>query len=194
MADANRSDRHPVVPEDATIILPIRNVLLFPGLMLPLAIDRPSSIAAAQEAVRTGSKIGLLLQDDPDIERPGPEHLRRSVLTAEILRYVTADQTHHIICRGLRRFRVEEFLSGFPFPVARIKEIGISEVITPDIEARMHLLKARAREAHPVAAEFSGRARTCIESLELAIGTRRLHRRPHRYSGPRKQDLLETFD
>jgi hypothetical protein len=38
---------------------------------------RPSSIAAAQEAVRTGSRIGLLLQDDSNIEQPGPEQLRR---------------------------------------------------------------------------------------------------------------------
>src|SRR6201996_6985154 len=79
---------HPVVPADATIILPVRNMLLFPGLVLPLTIGRPASIAAAQEAARSGLKIGLLLQDDPNIEDPGPEHLRRVGTIAEILRYV----------------------------------------------------------------------------------------------------------
>jgi ATP-dependent Lon protease len=138
---------HPVIPEHATIILPVRNMLLFPGIVLPLTIGRPSSIAAAQEAVRTGRKIGLLLQDDPSIEQPGPEHLRRVGTIAEILRYVTSEEAHYIICRGLRRFRVEEFLSGFPYFVARTEEIGISEVMTPDVEARMRLLKTRAREA-----------------------------------------------
>ena len=95
MSDANVSNdsgtatdqRHPVVPEDATIILPVRNMLLFPGVVLPLTIGRPSSIAAAQEAVRSGRKVGLLLQNDPDIEQPGPEHLRRVGTIAEILRY-----------------------------------------------------------------------------------------------------------
>src|SRR5580704_16012487 len=132
---------HPVIPEDAAIILPVRNMLLFPGMVLPLTIGRPTSIAAAQEAVQSGRKVGLLLQDDASIEQPGPEHLRRVGTVAEILRYVTSEDTHYVICRGLRRFRVEEFLSGFPHLVARIKEIGISEVMTPEVEARMRLLK-----------------------------------------------------
>jgi ATP-dependent Lon protease len=121
------NQNHPAIPEDTTIILPVRNMLLFPGMVLPLTIGRPASIAAAQEAVRSGRKIGLLLQNDPAIEQPGPEHLRRVGTLAEVLRYVTSEGTHYIISRGLRRFRVEEFLSGFPFLVARIKEIGISE-------------------------------------------------------------------
>ena len=103
---------HPVIPEDATIILPVRNILLFPGMVLPLTIDRPASIAAAQEAVRSARKIGLLLQDDPGIEQPGPEHLRRVGTIAEVLRYVTSEQTHYAICRGIRRFRVDEFAPG----------------------------------------------------------------------------------
>src|ERR1700732_5642470 len=139
MSDANVSNdsgaaadqRYPIIPEDATIILPVRDTLLFPGVMLPLTSGRPSSIAAAQEAVRSGRKIGLLLQDDPTIEQPGPEHLRRVGTIAEILRYVTLEGAHCAICRGLRRFRVEDFLPCFPFLVARVEEIGISEVMTP---------------------------------------------------------------
>src|ERR1700744_6806239 len=85
MSDANVSEdsgsakdrRHPVIPEDATIILPVRNMLLFRGMVLPLTIGRPASIAAAQEAAQSGRKVGLLLQDDASIEQPGPEHLRR---------------------------------------------------------------------------------------------------------------------
>src|SRR5258707_8892833 len=83
MSDANNDpgtapdQKYPAIPEDATIILPVRNMLLFPGMVLPLTIGRPASIAAAQEAARSGRKVGLLLQDDPSIEQPGPEHLRR---------------------------------------------------------------------------------------------------------------------
>src|SRR2546430_11085289 len=91
---------HPPIPADATIILPVRNMLLFPGMVLPLTIGRPASIAAAQEAVRSARKIGLLLQDDAAVEQPGPEHLRRVGTVAEILRYVTSGPTHSAICRG----------------------------------------------------------------------------------------------
>src|ERR1700720_2944303 len=137
MSDANVSEdsgsakdrRHPVIPEDATIILPVRNTLLFPGMVLPLTIGRAASIAAAQEAAQSGRKVGLLLQDDASIEQPGPEHLRRVGTVAEILRYVTSEDTHYVICRGLHRFRVQEFLPRYPFLVAAIQELGISEVI-----------------------------------------------------------------
>src|SRR6202045_3270672 len=202
MSDANVSEdpgsakdqRHPVIPEDATIILPVRNMLLFPGMVLPLTIGRPTSIAAAQEAAQSGRKVGLLLQDDPSIEQPGPEHLRRGGTVAEILRYVTSEDTHYFIFPGVRRFRVEEFLSGFPYLVARIEEIGISEVMTPEVEARRRLLKARAHEAIQLLPNLPAEIPAAIDSLEspsaladflAGIIGRRVSE---------KQVLLETFD
>jgi len=50
--------------EDVLIILPVSNVVLFPGVVLPIAISGKASIAAAQEAVRTQRRVGLLLQKD----------------------------------------------------------------------------------------------------------------------------------
>jgi ATP-dependent Lon protease len=202
MSDATTTDasgtatdqRHPVIPEDATIILPIRSMLLFPGVVLPLTIGRPASIAAAQEAVRTGRKVGLLLQDDPSIEQPRPEHLHSVGTLAEILRYVTSEDTHYVIARGVRRFRVKEFLSGFPYLVARIEEIGISEVITPEVEARMRLLKMRAREAIQLMPNLPPEIAAAVDSLEspsaLADFLAGIIDIPVR----EKQDLIETFD
>src|ERR1700722_5730790 len=202
MSDANVSEdpgsaknqRYPVIPEDATIILPVRNMLLFPGMVLPLTIGRPASIAAAQEAAQSGRKVGLLLQDDPNIEQPGPEHLRRVGTVAEILRYVTSEDTHFVICRGLRRFRVEEFLSGFPHLVARIKEIGISEVMTPEVEARMRLLKARAREAIQLLPNLPAEIPAAIDSLESPSALADFLAGIIDIQVSEKQSLLETFD
>jgi ATP-dependent Lon protease len=201
MSDANVSDPgtttgqgHPPIAADATIILPVRNMLLFPGLVLPLTIGRPSSILAAQEAVRTGRKVGLLLQDDPSIEQPGPEHLRRVGTLAEILRYVTSENTHYVICRGLRRFRVQEFLSGFPFLVARIEEIGVSEVITPDVEARMRLLKTRAREAIQLLPNLPPEIPAAIDNLESPSALADFVAGIIDIPVQEKQELLETLD
>src|ERR1700676_5599371 len=202
MSDVNVSDdtgppadqRHPVIPEDATIILPVRNMLLFPGVVLPLTIGRPSSIAAAQEAVRSGRKIGLLLQDDPNIEQPGPEHLRRVGAIAEILRYVTSEDTHYVIARGLRRFRVKEFLPGFPYLVARVDEIGVSEVMTPEIEARMGLLKTRAREAIQLLPNLPPEIGAAIDSLDSPSALADFLAGIIDISVSEKQDLIETFD
>src|SRR6202051_1171573 len=205
MSDANVSNdsgtpgtatdqRHPVIPEDATIILPVRNLLLFPGVVLPLTISRPSSIAAAQGAGRSGRKVGLLLQNDPDIEQPGPEHLRRVGTIAEILRYVTHENTHYAICRGLRRFRVVEFLPGFPYLVARVEEIGISEVLTPEVEARMRLLKTRAKEAVQLLPNLPPEIPAAIDSLDSPSALADFLAGIIDIPVGEKQDLLETFD
>src|SRR6202051_163812 len=202
MSDANVSEdsgsakdrRHPVIPEDATITLPVRNVLLFPGIVLPLTIGRPASIAAAQEAAQSGRKVGLLLQDDASIKQPVPEHLRRVGTVPEILRYVTSEDTHYVICRGLRRFRVEEFLPGFPYLVARIAEIGISEVMTPEVEARMRLLKTRAREAIQLLPNLPAEIAAAIDSLESPSALADFLAGIIDIPVSEKQGLLETFD
>ena len=193
-SSAAASQSHPVIPEDATIILPIRNTLLFPGVVLPLTIARPSSIAAVQEAARGARKIGLLLQDDPNTEQPEPEQLRRVGTIAEILRYVTSEQTHYVICRGLRRFRIREFLPGHPFLVARVKEIGVSEVITPEIEARMRLLKMRARDAIQLLPNLPQEIGPAIEGLDSPSALADFLAGIIDIPIAEKQDLLETFD
>src|ERR1700761_1296273 len=202
MSDANESEdsdsakdgRHTVIPVDAAIILPIRNMLLFPGIVLPLTIGRPASIAAAQEAAQSGRRVGLLLQDDANIEQPGPEHLRRGGTVAEILPYVTSQDTHYAICRGLRRFRVKEFLSGFPYLVARIEEIGTSEIMTPEVEARMRLLKARAREAIQLLPSLPAEIPAAIDSLESPSALADFLAGIIDIPVNEKQGLLETFD
>ena len=83
-------------PADSLIILPVRQMVLFPGTVIPIAIGRPQSIAAAQEAVRKERPVGILLQTDAAVEDPAPEQLHRIGTTAQILRYVTGnDGTHH---------------------------------------------------------------------------------------------------
>ena len=79
---------------------------------------------------------------------PGPADLHAIGTIGVILRYATApDGSHHIICGGDRRFRIVEYLTGFPFLVARVETIEEPEVGGPEIEARMMQLKEQAAEA-----------------------------------------------
>jgi ATP-dependent Lon protease len=185
----------PPLPQDALIILPLRQAVLFPGMMLPLTIGHPASIAAAQQAVHAEKLIGVLLQTDSAIEDPTPEQLHKIGTSAQILRYITAaDGTHHVICRGVRRFRVIEFISGYPHLVARIEEIGAAEVVTPDIEARTNLLRERAREAigllQNVPAELAG----AIDSLDSPSALADFVAGLLDVRPTEKQDILETLD
>ena len=112
------------ISDDMLIILPVRNLVLFPGTVLPVAINRDRSLAGAQEAVRTERKVGFLLQHDPDTQVPTSADLYKVGTVANIVRYVTApDGSHHVVCQGEKRFQVVEFLGGWPFLVARFRVV-----------------------------------------------------------------------
>jgi ATP-dependent Lon protease len=88
----------PSLPEDMLIILPVRNLVMFPGVILPVAMKRPKTVAGAQEAVRTEAKVGFLLQRDPTVDDPGEGDLYRVGTVAAIHRYVTApDGSRHVV-------------------------------------------------------------------------------------------------
>jgi ATP-dependent Lon protease len=187
--------RHPPLPENSLIILPVRQLVLFPGIMLPLTVGRKQSIAAAQEAVRSERPLGLLLQKDSEVEDPQPDQLYQVGTTAQVLRYVTApDGTHHVIARGVRRFRVIEFVPGYPFLVAKVEEIGISEVLTPDIEARVVLLKDRAREAIQLLPTIPAEVASAIDNLGSASALADFIAGIIDVKPAEKQEILETID
>ncbi|MBW5433417.1 endopeptidase La [Bradyrhizobium canariense] len=136
------------IPEDALIIIPVREMVLFPGAIAPIAIARPKSVAAAQQALREQRPVGIVLQRSPETEEPGPDDLYRVATIANIVRYITApDGTHHIVCQGVQRARILDFLPGTPFPAARIQQIPEPTTSTPEIEARGLNLQRQAIEA-----------------------------------------------
>src|SRR6185369_13306286 len=62
-------------PKDAQIVVPVRNVVLFPGLVFPITVGRPQSIAAAQQAVRDQRPIVVLLQRNSEVDAPTKDDL-----------------------------------------------------------------------------------------------------------------------
>src|SRR5262249_21266426 len=154
------------LPREALVIVPIRQTVLFPGMVLPVSIGRPRSIAAVQYAARNQRPLGILLQRDSSVEDPGPEHLYKVGTSVELLRYVAAEEgIHHAICRGVRRFRVVDFLPEYPFLAAHCEEVGVSQTLTPEIEARVRLLRERAREAIQLLPNMPAEIANAIESL-----------------------------
>src|SRR4026208_2548381 len=183
------------LPQGAIILLPTRNAVLFPGIVAPLTLGRPQSIARAQAAAKADKAVGVLLQNDPSIDAPGPEHLHRVGTVAEILRYVTApDGNHHLVARGRRRFRVVEFPPGNPYLVARVDEVGEAEVFSTEVAARMHQLKARAREAISLLPNIPAEIATAIEQIQSPSALADFIANVSDLSPAEKQDLLETFD
>ena len=98
------------------------SLVLFPGMVIPVTLGRPRSVAAAQDAVRAERQIGVLAQRDASVDEPGEIDLYRIGTVANVVRYLTGkDGSHHVVSQGEQRFRVVEFLHGWPFLVARIE-------------------------------------------------------------------------
>ena len=114
----------PPLPPDSLIIVPVRGMVLFPGMALPIALGRPRSVAAAQRAVREQKPVGIVMQRNAEVDDPLPVDLHRMGTVANIVRYITApDGSHHLVCQGEQRFRIVDYLNGWPFFVAETVRI-----------------------------------------------------------------------
>ncbi len=183
------------IPDGAMIVLPVRNTVLFPGMMLPLTIGRTRSIAAAQEAAKHERPLAVLQQRDPEVDEPGPDDLHSIGTIATVLRYVTAPNgSHHVICQGQRRIRIMEFLDGFPFLVCRYEEIPEAEVYTKELEARMHHLKNQATEAIELLPQAPAELGGAIESIDSPSALADLVASFMDIKSSEKQEVLETID
>jgi ATP-dependent Lon protease len=181
--------------EDVLIVLPVRSAVLFPGVVLPIAITDKLAIAGAQEAVRTQRRVGLLLQSDLTAEEATPEGLHRVGTAASIVRFITApDGTHHLICQGEERFTALDFVSREPFLVARIDAHREPTVFDQEIEARGLNLREKALEAVQLLPQAPGELINAIRSVESipALGDMIASFMDLKLAD--KQDLLATFD
>ena len=160
------------IPDNALVIVPVRNMVLFPGLVVPIAIGRKGSIAATEYAIKGKHPIGILLQRNPQTESPGPEDLAAMGTIASILRHVTApDGAQHIICQGLLRFRVTGYIQGYPFMVAKIERVEEqSGAGDEEVEARFIRLKERAVEVLQLLPQVPAEMISAVQRIE-APGT-----------------------
>ncbi|HWU24943.1 MAG TPA: endopeptidase La, partial [Rhizomicrobium sp.] len=183
------------LPSDALIIVPVRNFVLFPGVVFPVTVGRPRSMAAAQQAVREQRQIGILMQRDGEHADPSPIDMHRVGTVSNIVRYVTAqDGTTHLVCQGEQRFQIVEFLDGWPFMVARVLRIAEPEPKSSEIEARFVVLRQQAIESLQLLPQAPAELVAAIQAVEspsiLAdLAAAYMDIRPEE-----KQEILETVD
>src|ERR1700678_915232 len=182
--------------EDVLIILPVSNTVLFPGVVLPIAVTGDSALAAAQEAVRTQRRVGLLLQADSGGTPPHEaDHLHRVGTAASIVRFITApDGTHHLIAQGEERFTVLDYVSRDPFPVARIDRHKEPTTFDQEIEARGLNLREMAIEAVQLLPQAPGELTNAIRNIESIPALADMIASFMDLKAADKQEILATFD
>jgi ATP-dependent Lon protease len=187
----------PPVPSDALIIVPVRGMVLFPGVVLPIAIGRPRSVMAAQQAIRDQRPVGIVMQRDAEAIDPLPIDLHRMGTIANIARYITApDGSHHLVCQGTERFQIVEFLTGWPFFVARVLRIPLTEPepTSTDIEARFVLLKGQAVEVLQLLPQAPQELLAAVQSIQSPSMLADMIATYLDATPNEKQEILETID
>jgi len=103
-------------------ILPLRNTVPFPFVMIPLAVGIPRSVKLIEDALQGNSMIGMVASKDPSIEEPVPEQVHTIGTAGKILRVSRAqDGTMQVVVQGLERIRVAQWLSPEPYMRARVE-------------------------------------------------------------------------
>ncbi len=189
-----RPDAKPL-PSDALIVVPVRDLVLFPEMVFPVSVGRPSSVAAIQQAVREQRQILLVLQRDPAKEELAPADLHAVGTVVNILRYVTTpDGNHHIVCQGVQRFSITEVVEGYPFLLARGLHLAEPTGTGPEIEARFLVLKQQIRDTLELLPQVPQELRQTVESTTSAgaladLAASYLDSKPEE-----KQEILEALD
>src|SRR6201746_1883867 len=97
-------------------VLPLRNTVLFPGVVLPITVGRDKSIKAVNDAYKIDKLIGVLAQKDANIEEPDPKDLCKIGTVAKIVKLIKMpDGGTTIIIQGKKRFELEEMSSEDPY-------------------------------------------------------------------------------
>jgi len=181
------------LPADALILLPTRNLVLFPGSVLPITLGRQRSIAAAQAAIRLSRPVGLVLQREPPADDPLPADLHGVGTVANLLRYVTSpDGAHHAICQGEQRFRIVEFLNGYPFLAARVERLAEPEETTKEVDARLMNLRNQALEILQLLPQTPGELVNALQNVTSASVLADLIAGFMDITPAEKQEVLET--
>lgn len=107
---------------DILPILPLRNTVLFPGVIIPINIGRDKSLSLIQYAYKENTPIGVIAQKDTDTENPGLNDLYSIGTVASILKILEMpDGTTTAIMQGKKRFELEDILYDTPYHVGKIK-------------------------------------------------------------------------
>lgn len=157
---------------DTVPILPLRNTVLFPGVIIPINIGRKKSLQLIQEANKCGDLIGCIAQKDTDIEEPNFDDLYKVGTVASIVKILEMPNgTTTAIIQGKKRFLLEDILYSDPYHVGKIslkQEEAIPEN-DPEYNAIAESLKDMASKIVRYSNEIPKEANIALRHIESML-------------------------
>ncbi|MBO9594840.1 MAG: endopeptidase La [Niabella sp.] len=192
----NEGDENLDEVPDEIAILPLRNTVLFPGVVLPITVGRDKSILAVNDAYKGNKFIGVVAQKDSNQENPEAEDLERIGTIAKIIKLIKMpDGGTTVIIQGRNKFSIEKVNSNDPYFKALIKRIQDTETPTDaDFEAHIANIKDLATNIIQQSPNIPSEASIILKNIEKPSFLIHFVSSNLNTSVEEKQQLLEMSD
>jgi ATP-dependent Lon protease len=149
-------------------LLPLRNTVLFPGVVLPITVGREKSVRAVNDVYKTDKLVGVISQIDSSIEEPTVSDLVEIGTVAKIIKLIKMpDGGTTIIIQGKKRFKVEEITTEDPYFKARITTLEEQEIKDdPDFDAMVGSIKELAAQIIQLSPNLPAEASLILKNIE----------------------------
>ena len=166
-------ENEPELEMDTLIpILPLRNTVLFPGVVIPITVGRDKSIQAVKAAYNKDKYIGVVAQKDGNIEDPTPADLCQIGTVAKIMKMIKMqDGGTTIIIQGKKRFELLEMKEEDPYFKAEVKVLVEEQVSEADQNFQAHLstIKDLATQIIQLSPNFPSEAALILKNIESPL-------------------------
>ncbi|SKB82161.1 ATP-dependent Lon protease [Salegentibacter holothuriorum] len=178
-------------------ILPLRNTVLFPGVVIPITAGRDTSIKLINEANNDSKIIGVVAQKDEEVENPTAKDIYRTGVVARILRVLKMpDGNTTVIIQGKKRFEINEIVQEEPYLTANIKEVPEArpEIDNKEFPAIIDSIKELALQIIKGSPNIPSEASFAIKNIESSSFLINFVSSNMNLAVEDKQKLLETND
>ena len=191
------SDLKPGDLPDELSILPIKNTVLFPGVVIPITVTRQKSIRLIKKAYQGNRIIGVVAQKNKQAEEPNKDDLYRFGTIARIIKMlVLPDGNTTIIIQGKNRFLIKEYLLDEPFMTANIElqPEPILDLENKELKALIQSLKDAASKILKLNPEIPQEAQVALDNIQSTGFLIHFLASNLNVEVPEKQKILETND
>jgi ATP-dependent Lon protease len=156
-------------PNETLAILPVRGIVLFPGMVVPLTIGRPSAIKLVDSELPENKQLGLVTQRDEQLDRPEPPDLFRIGVSAQVLKLIRQpDGVIVLIVQVQRRIALESFVQTEPYLRAIVRNVKTTfpERDDAELQASFNNLRRGALRLLELSPEIPDQARAALIGVE----------------------------
>lgn len=181
---------------DSLPILPLKNTVLFPGVVVPITVGRDRSLALVKEAYENDKTIGVVAQKDEDVEDPDPQDLYQLGTVAQILKLIKMpDGSKSIVIQGKSTFEIEQFTQADPFFKADVKPVKQNMDLSGiERDASMRSVKETASKIVNLSPNIPSEASIAINNISSPTFLLNFISSNLQVSLAEKQDLLEIIN